>query len=142
MLLIYKFAITVINRISLVLYRCLDSALLRRLETHVPVDKPDLNIRRKILECYTDQALHNTKSFECILNKTDGYSGADLKCLCKDAWMYQMRPIWKKMDTMTGAERKIMYEDSCKSPSRLIEDCKYYDMALSSPYLYGISASI
>ncbi|KAK2719794.1 ATPase family gene 2 protein homolog B-like [Artemia franciscana] len=65
----------------------IDSALLRpgRLDTHVYVPPPDFPARIDILKIATKvMPLHNV-DIEKIADLTDGYSGADLKLLCKEA---------------------------------------------------------
>ncbi|XP_043277516.1 katanin p60 ATPase-containing subunit A-like 2 [Venturia canescens] len=96
----------------------LDSALLRRLENHVQVDVPNEAVRREILEIYTAKRLHNTMAFANVIEKTKGYSSADLKRLCKEAWMLQMRPVWSKLENgLTTNVNEWMIKAST------IEDC-------------------
>ncbi|KAK0085799.1 hypothetical protein PV325_004409 [Microctonus aethiopoides] len=69
----------------------LDAALLRRLDKHIFVDLPNENARREILKYYTEPSLHGHKDFELVVANTEYYSGSDMKKLCKEAWMAQMR---------------------------------------------------
>ncbi|KAH0556355.1 hypothetical protein KQX54_000239, partial [Cotesia glomerata] len=79
----------------------LDSALLRRLEKQIYVDLPDEKVRREILKHYTSPCLHNNQKFEEFVQKTQYYSCYDLKKLCKEAWMSQL----KMFTDMTNHEK-------------------------------------
>lgn len=69
----------------------MDAALLRRLDKHILVDLPNESVRRKILKDYTTIAIHKDKEFNNIVAKTQYYSGSDLRHVCKEAWMSQVR---------------------------------------------------
>ncbi|XP_043500924.1 katanin p60 ATPase-containing subunit A-like 2 [Polistes fuscatus] len=84
----------------------LDAALLRRLEKRIFVDLPDYGSRLEILRSYVDSNLHVTEEFKSLLRYTEGYSCADLKLLCKEAWMNQLRPILQSLE-----EKKIAPDD-------------------------------
>ncbi|KAF7398583.1 hypothetical protein HZH66_006480 [Vespula vulgaris] len=76
----------------------LDAALLRRLEKRIFVDLPNYESRLEILRTYVESDLHVTEEFKSLLRDTEGYSCADLKLLCKEAWMNQLRPIFKSLE--------------------------------------------
>ncbi|XP_063982590.1 katanin p60 ATPase-containing subunit A-like 2 isoform X2 [Diachasmimorpha longicaudata] len=69
----------------------LDAALLRRLEKHLLINHPTVSARRQMLKYYTSPTLHKQNDFEQLIKETEFYSGSDLKQMCKEAWMIQMR---------------------------------------------------
>ncbi|KAG7197961.1 hypothetical protein KM043_016196 [Ampulex compressa] len=77
----------------------IDAALLRRLEKRIFVRLPDEDSRAEIMRFYVEKNLHNTPEFQSLLKETDGYSCADLKLLCKEAWMNQLRPILRDLES-------------------------------------------
>ena len=69
----------------------LDPALLRRLEKRVMVDLPDQNGREFMIRTFIPENFTkgiNYKDYAKILN---GYSGSDIKLLCKEALMMRTR---------------------------------------------------
>ena len=74
----------------------LDPALLRtgRLESHVEVPAPDEPARRAILEVHTrDKPLAENVDLDELARRTDGYSGADLAGLCREAAVRAVRTV-------------------------------------------------
>ncbi|MGM0448625.1 MAG: AAA family ATPase [Methanobacteriota archaeon] len=66
----------------------LDPALLRpgRLETHIEVPEPDRDARRKILDVHTrEKPLVEGVDLERLADETEGYSGAEIAALCREA---------------------------------------------------------
>ncbi|MFB6122576.1 MAG: AAA family ATPase [Haloferacaceae archaeon] len=66
----------------------LDQALLRpgRLESHVPVPPPDEAGRREILDVHTRETpLADDVDVDGLVARTDGYTGADLEAVCREA---------------------------------------------------------
>jgi len=79
----------------------LDSALLRRLEKRVLVPLPGKVGRRKMLEMHMEtQKTEEGLNLEACAEATDGYSGADIKLLCKEAAMRPVRRLLVKLDEM------------------------------------------
>ncbi|XP_012282000.1 katanin p60 ATPase-containing subunit A-like 2 [Orussus abietinus] len=77
----------------------LDAALLRRLEKKILVDLPDRHSRSRFLQSFIHVDLFFTEEFNYLLSLTEGFSCADLKLLCKEAWMNQLRPIWSGLES-------------------------------------------
>ncbi|KAM0725380.1 Katanin p60 ATPase-containing subunit A-like 2 [Formica fusca] len=77
----------------------IDVALLRRLEKRIFVDLPDEPSRLEILRFYVRDNLHDSPEMFKLAQETAGYSCADLKLLCKEAWISQLRPIWENLET-------------------------------------------
>ncbi|MDZ7745986.1 MAG: AAA family ATPase [Halobacteriales archaeon] len=74
----------------------LDEALLRpgRLETHIEVPNPDEQARRAILAVHTDdKPLADDVDLDAIATSTEGFSGAELASLVREAAMHAIRAV-------------------------------------------------
>ncbi|GAB3035458.1 CDC48 family AAA ATPase [Natronobiforma cellulositropha] len=74
----------------------IDPALLRpgRLDTHVLVPEPDLEARRKILEVHTrGKPLADDVDLDTLAESLEGFTGADLEALVRDASMKAIREV-------------------------------------------------
>jgi vacuolar protein-sorting-associated protein 4 len=71
----------------------LDQAMLRRFERRIYVPLPDAAARRELVRSQLREASHelSASDIEKIASKTDGYSGADLATLIRDALMQPIR---------------------------------------------------
>jgi len=72
----------------------IDSALLRpgRLDRHVHVPVPDEDARRKIFEVHTQhKPLADDVDLDELARRTDGYVGADIEAVCREASMAASR---------------------------------------------------
>jgi len=90
----------------------LESALLRpgRFDYLVYVPKPDRKARLEILKVHTrNMPLEDDVDLEEISEKTDGFSGADLEALCREAGLNTLRRDGEKVSKkdMEEALRKI-----------------------------------
>ena len=89
----------------------LDEALLRpgRLERHIYVPAPDEESRRKIFEVFlggdTGNILSKDIDIEALVKKTQGYVGADIEALVREAKMAAMRDFIVLMGTSNEQER-------------------------------------
>ena len=108
-----------------------DSALLRpgRFDRLLYVMAPDLKSRKKILDVHThNMPLANDVSLKHIAQITDGYSGADLENVCREAGMQAIR---EKMEDIDKIEYKhfefALSKIKSTLPTEIIE--KYEDMA-------------
>ncbi|MDD1691674.1 MAG: AAA family ATPase, partial [Methanoregula sp.] len=90
----------------------LDEALLRpgRLERHIYVPAPDEESRRKIFEVYlggeTGDIIAKDVDIETLVRQTEGYVGADIEALVREAKMAAMRDFIIQMETRNEQERK------------------------------------
>eukprot|EP00759_Apiculatamorpha_spiralis_P040173 PhF_6_TR38840/c1_g1_i1/m.58080/K07767/KATNA1; katanin p60 ATPase-containing subunit A1 len=79
----------------------LDPALLRRLEKRIAVQLPPTEAReshfKKHLHPKYDQG--SDVSYSALATVTEGYSGADIEVVCREALMQKMRGIVAKVDT-------------------------------------------
>ncbi|KAI8852541.1 P-loop containing nucleoside triphosphate hydrolase protein [Chytridium lagenaria] len=86
----------------------LDSAMLRRLDKRILIDLPDLAARRAIFEMNlpsysyddTGQLLVDSLDYDYLAIATEGYSGSDIKLVCKEAAMIPLRKILDRLDEM------------------------------------------
>jgi transitional endoplasmic reticulum ATPase len=79
----------------------IDSALLRpgRLDRHVHVPVPDEEARRKIFEVHTrDKPLAEDVDLDDLAARTDGYVGADVEAVCREAAMAASREFINSVD--------------------------------------------
>jgi len=89
----------------------LDPALLRagRLESHVEVPAPDEPARRAILGVHTrSKPLADGVDLDDLAARTDGYSGADLAAVCREAAMLAVRAV---ADAYPGPEANEHADD-------------------------------
>jgi transitional endoplasmic reticulum ATPase len=90
----------------------LDDALLRpgRLERHIYVPAPDEESRRKIFEVYlggdTAAILAKDVSVDTLVNRTEGYVGADIEAVVREAKMAAMRDFIIHMAGSSEQERR------------------------------------
>ena len=85
----------------------IDSALLRpgRLDRHVHVPVPDEDARHSILEVHTrDKPLADDVDLEDLARHTDGYVGADLEALCREASMAATRGFINSVEPEDAAQ--------------------------------------
>ena len=78
----------------------LDSALLRRLEKRVLVPLPGEGGRLKMLQMHMGGQNCEDLNLEGCAGKCDGFSGADIKLLCKEAAMRPVRRLLGKLEKM------------------------------------------
>ncbi len=74
----------------------LDAALLRpgRLESHVEVPAPDEAARRAILDVHMrDKPIDDDIDFEAIAIQLEGYSGAEVTAVCREAALIAIREV-------------------------------------------------
>jgi vacuolar protein-sorting-associated protein 4 len=71
----------------------LDDALLRRMERRVYIPLPDGAGRAHMLRMHLGDTPHtlNDADFSALAGMSEGYSGSDLKTVCRDAIMYPVR---------------------------------------------------
>ena len=79
----------------------IDSALLRpgRLDRHVHVPVPDEEARRKIFDVHTGaKPLADDVDLDTLARKTEGYVGADIEAVCREASMAASREFIGSVD--------------------------------------------
>ncbi len=108
----------------------IDPALLRpgRFEKQILVPIPDKDARLKILKVQTKNMPLDKVDLDEIAGKTEGYSGADIEALCREAALNALRKN-KKADKVTMKD----FEEAMKtiSPSLSPDMNKFYENVLS-----------
>ncbi|KAH0785127.1 ATPase, AAA family protein [Histomonas meleagridis] len=81
----------------------LDPAILRRLDKRILVPLPDFNARADMFKkLLTIDITENDIDFDVLAEKTDGYSGSDIKLVCKEAAMLPLRRLLEKLQKKFG----------------------------------------
>ncbi|RVE42588.1 hypothetical protein evm_012757 [Chilo suppressalis] len=88
----------------------IDPAMLRRLEKRIYIPLPDFKARVQLFEKFLSSKtieLYPKVDFQELAAKTEGYSGSDIKLVCKEALMSAVRKILPNMlDKGCQANRK------------------------------------
>ena len=103
----------------------LDDALLRpgRLEQHVEVPNPDRTARREILAVHTDgKPLGEDVDLDDLAARTEGYSGAELEALVREASMRAIRAVADDIDP----------ENVAASAESVVVDAAEFEAALET----------
>ncbi|XP_072747086.1 katanin p60 ATPase-containing subunit A-like 2 [Anoplolepis gracilipes] len=98
----------------------IDVALLRRLEKRIFVDLPDEATRLEILRFYVRDNLHDSPEMFKLVQETSGYSCVDLKLLCKEAWINQLRPILENLESKTISVNDIRNDGLISTMSHFV----------------------
>ena len=105
----------------------IDSALLRpgRFDRIVLVNSPGKEARLKILKVHTKgMPLAKDVDLESISEKTEGYSGADLESVCREAGMQALR---ENIDVEKVSKKHFDYALSHIKPSLTKKDIEVYE---------------
>lgn len=88
----------------------LDTAMLRRLEKRIMVGLPDVEARKAMMEYYLPTEPVSSESasplkvgkldYENLSKLTEGYSGSDIKLVCKEAAMRPLRKVFDRLELM------------------------------------------
>ncbi|NON61514.1 AAA family ATPase, partial [Acidianus sp. RZ1] len=101
----------------------LDPALLRpgRFDRLIYVPPPDKVARLDILKVHTRNVpLDTDVNLETVAEKTEGYTGADIEALVREATMNMLREISYKCDQKAKSE--------CTSNEKLVDECYNKEM--------------
>jgi katanin p60 ATPase-containing subunit A1 len=85
----------------------LDGALLRRLEKRVIVNLPDQNSRQVMLRKFIANDKQKDLDYEYFAKSLEGYSGSDIRLVCKEALMRGVRRAIEFLETQTKIQTKI-----------------------------------
>jgi len=95
----------------------LDEALRRRLEKRVYIPLPDYDGRCQLFNInLRDVDISDDVDFDSLANASDGFSGADITNLCRDAAMMSMR---RAITGLTAEMIKNLKKDEIESPITL-----------------------
>jgi katanin p60 ATPase-containing subunit A1 len=76
----------------------LDAAMLRRLEKRVLVDLPSADARYSLFSSLLQPYAPPAFPYEAAVNRTEGYSGADIKLVSKEACMAPVRRLMDRLE--------------------------------------------
>ena len=82
----------------------LDMALLRRLEKRILVHLPSLEARQDMVKKLLPEKITDHLSYEEFAERLEGYSGSDIRLVCKEAAMKPLRRLMKDIETVTSFE--------------------------------------
>lgn len=71
----------------------LDAAMLRRLEKRILVPLPEPEARRAMFEELLPSTSDQQLPYEVLVDRTEGFSGSDIRLLCKEAAMQPLRRV-------------------------------------------------
>ncbi|OWR53456.1 katanin p60 ATPase-containing subunit A 2 [Danaus plexippus plexippus] len=98
-----------------IVLREIDPAILRRLEKRIFIPLPDFKTRTELFQMYLSSdniELVPKVSFEELAAKTEGYSGSDIKLVCKEALMAGVRKMMPHMNKSFNSRKdKITLSD-------------------------------
>ncbi|XP_029055346.1 katanin p60 ATPase-containing subunit A-like 2 isoform X1 [Osmia bicornis bicornis] len=75
----------------------IDAALLRRLEKQIYVTLPDEDSRLNLFSSYVSPNIMEEKG-NYLVEVTNDYSAAEIKLICKEAWIIQSAPTWNRLE--------------------------------------------
>ncbi|CAN7006872.1 unnamed protein product [Brassica rapa subsp. trilocularis] len=105
----------------------LDAAMLRRLEKRILVPLPDPEARRGMFEMLLpSQPGDEPLPHDVLVEKSEGYSGSDIRILCKEA---AMQPLRRTLAVLEDTEETVPENELPKVGAILPEDI---DRALSN----------
>ncbi|XP_023224457.1 katanin p60 ATPase-containing subunit A-like 2 [Centruroides sculpturatus] len=107
----------------------LDHAILRRLEKRILVSLPNREIRIALFQQFLPPTVVQNKiicvksnlDYYCLADETDGYSGADIKLVCKETVMNCIRNIFNLLENhIQGRELPSVSLESIKTTDVLL----------------------
>ncbi|XP_059165954.1 katanin p60 ATPase-containing subunit A-like 2 isoform X2 [Physella acuta] len=102
----------------------LDHAMLRRLEKRILVDLPTHEARRAMFKHHLPPVVSSKEGglellaeldYDLLAGKTDGYSGSDIRLLCKEAAMRPVRKIFFALENHTEGQDLHIHLDKIKT---------------------------
>lgn len=97
----------------------IDEALRRRLEKRIYIPLPDPGGRLSLLKINLKEVpMDDDVDLESIADKLDGYSGADVTTVCRDASMMGMR---RKIDGLSIEEIQALPKDVLNLPAKMLD---------------------
>jgi katanin p60 ATPase-containing subunit A1 len=86
----------------------LDSAFLRRLEKRVFIPLPEKQGRKEMIRSHLSEfplapTFHKDGLFDLFADQTDGFSGSDIKTLCKEVSMRPLRRMLTQLEHKAGS---------------------------------------
>lgn len=89
----------------------LDRAILRRMPAAFHIPMPSISQRKQILELILEhEPVSDDVKIENIARNTDGFSGSDLRELCRNASVYRVRDYMKNTDEAGNSKTTVLSE--------------------------------
>lgn len=85
----------------------LDSALLRRLEKRILIPLPELEARKSLVNLLVPPSKSDNLDYEEIASLMEGYSGSDIRLVCKEA---AMKPLRRLMDQIESIQDEDTFD--------------------------------
>ncbi|KAM5222254.1 katanin p60 ATPase-containing subunit A-like 2 isoform 2-T2 [Ctenodactylus gundi] len=92
----------------------LDCAMLRRLEKRILVDLPSREARQAMIHHWLPPVsknraleLHTELEYSVLSQETEGYSGSDIKLVCREAAMRPMRKIFSALENHQAESSRL-----------------------------------
>lgn len=89
----------------------LDAALLRRLEKRILVPLPEAEARRGMFEELLPSSCNENLPYNLLVEKTEGFSGSDIRLVCKEAAMQPLRRLMSVLEQ----KKEVVPEDELPS---------------------------
>lgn len=94
----------------------LDHAMLRRLEKRILVDLPTPEARKRMFTHHLPPSvikengltLSSELDYDRLAEATDGYSGSDIKLVCKEAAMKTVRKVFAVLENLTAGKSHLL----------------------------------
>nr|XP_012140564.1 PREDICTED: katanin p60 ATPase-containing subunit A-like 2 [Megachile rotundata] len=119
----------------------IDTALLRRLEKQIYVTLPDETSRLNLFALYVSPDILSDKEYEnYLIDATANCSAAEIKLLCKEAWIKQSISTWDRLDANEISVTHLKFEitdrksleDAIKTMRKTKKDISLYTKWISS----------
>eukprot|EP00401_Gymnodinium_catenatum_P083163 CAMPEP_0117565504 /NCGR_PEP_ID=MMETSP0784-20121206/56602_1 /TAXON_ID=39447 /ORGANISM="" /LENGTH=496 /DNA_ID=CAMNT_0005363299 /DNA_START=111 /DNA_END=1597 /DNA_ORIENTATION=- len=113
----------------------LDEALRRRLEKRIYIPLPDEQARLRMFQCHIkDIPLSDGVDLNELASQTEGYSGADIELICRDA---SMNPMRRAVNGLSPMELVQLRNEGKLTPGSMPVDMADFQAALA-----GIQPSV
>lgn len=110
----------------------LDEAIRRRLEKRIYIPLPSTEGRRKLFEInLKDVSKEKDVNIMELVRLTDGYSGADIANVCREAAMMPMR---RRLDEGLGLDESFNLDelaDKLKNPEKMDIQIRHQDLVIA-----------
>ncbi|CAM6081721.1 unnamed protein product [Calypogeia fissa] len=83
----------------------LDAAMLRRLEKRILVPLPDPEAREAMFKSLLPNTQETELPYDLMVEMTEGYSGSDIRIVCKEAAMRPLRRLMTKLEEIEMAKK-------------------------------------
>lgn len=101
----------------------LDTAMLRRLEKRILINLPDFKARKRMFEINLPNGSVDSNNnivvegldYDKLAEITEGYSGSDIKLVCKEAAMIPVRKIFNILENMNEEESAKLTQNNLEN---------------------------